>query len=161
MEIPSTPTVLDKNREAKRLSDEIAALKSTHETVSRETRETVKGADAALERAKTIGKEIENLLIIRDQVARETSEFIASCRAILAEYGVKMTEMTQMAALIEKGAETASHELERAKEGAKAVHESAVVEQADIQRKKDDLDIYHARLKAYFREHLPDQHIIL
>ena len=161
MEIPSTPTVLDKNRESKRLSEEIATLKSLHESVSRETKETVRGADAALERAKAIRGEIEGLMAIRDQVARETSEFIAFCGSILREYGVKMTEMTHMASLMEKEAETASHELERAKEGAKAVHESAVVEQADIQRKKDDLDIYHERLKAYFRKHLPDQNIIL
>ena len=161
MTIPSTITTEDKNAEIKKLSEQIAILKSAKESAERETRSAIAGADAMVERIKKQKEEIKEFDIIRQNASRDTSEFMTLCLRIIRDSGAKMREMVETARLLDKSRENASQALIYAKNEAKTIHENAVSEELGLQRRKEDLDIYYERLKSYFAEHLPDQKIIL
>lgn len=157
MTVPSTPTAADRNQHKKDLESEITKLTNIRDTARRETGEYVNAAGHARETLKGLTDKITEITALIPDVSRETREFIAHCQAITAESGLKMTEMVAMTVLIEKAAGRAAEELTRAIEDAKVVHDNTVKELSTLQTQKDDLDIYHKRLKKHFEEHLPGQ----
>lgn len=161
MAVESTPTTEDRNKYKKDLESEITVLRATRETEERNAKAQVEAATKAREDLKALHAQIAEITALIPEVSHETRQFIAHCQAVIRESGAKMTEMVAMVVLIAKASDSASQELTRAKKEAASVHDTAVREEAVMQRQREDLDIYHERLKKHFAEHLPDQKIIL
>ncbi len=161
MTTATSPTTIDRNADKKKLEEEIVALKSTKDTADRETKVAIEAAEHARTTLGTLQTQITEILALIPNVSRETHEFIAHCTSIMQESGAKVREMVSMAIKIEEEACKGVKALTATKKEAEDIHTKAVAEEATMQRNREDLDIYHNRLKEHFAKHLPDQKIIL
>lgn len=157
--VPTTETSIDRNLEKKRLETEITILKGIHERATNDTKTTVKAADEAFGRLESLKNEAVELGSVIAGVSRETLEYIRFCEALIRETSektIKIMDWTkELDAIVIKGSEN----LEKTKIEAKRIHEMTVKENEDLSRKKNDLDVYHRRLKEHFEKHLPG-HVI-
>lgn len=153
--------MLARSQEKAKLLEDIRKLAPLREKAIEDTKKAVQDADTAQARLKTVIEATEAIMAIHADASRETLEFIGVCEALMRDCGAKLKEMAQWGEMIEKKAVECAQTLADTQERARVIHEIAVAEEATMQRNREDLDIYHSRLKAYFKEYLPDQQIIL
>ena len=160
-EVASTPTAYDKTMELKKIADEIAILASKKEHLEREHNNAATAATGASDRLNDLTETFNSMSATVSDVARETREFVAQCGQIMQDSEGKVSEMISMAHVVEQRAIKAIDVLKRAKIAAGQIHDYNVSENAALNQKRADLDIYHNRLKEYFAKHLPDQAITI
>ncbi len=159
--VPTTEIRTDTTIEERKIADRISELKSKRDRAEIDTREAVIAADEALERLKMTRDEIELLRKAIDDGSCETLAFIADCQKMMDSSGTVVKEMVVMAKALMMLAENAAQELEETRRTSQAIHDQRVKEGEILERQREDLDIYHSRLKAYFEQYLPGQKIVI
>ena len=141
--------------------EEMKKLESAFEQAKTRADEATKYADSIDVRIAKLEEEAKDLEKVVIDGSRETIEFINKCRAILTDCEAKSQKMIDIVLSIEKTGEKATDTLMTTKAEIKTLHEANVKEGELMDRQRNDLDIYHDRLVAYFEKYLPDQKVII
>ena len=160
-EVPSTLTALDKTMELRRISDEIAKLKSIKERAEIDYKTIINNTDTAQKRFDTLDNQVNELIKKLIKASEETTEFLTFCQKSIRDSSENFNLILELTKQLTQKAEKAAIDLKATEDKATVIHTDIVRQQEDIERKNRDLSIYHARLKKYFAEHLPDQVIII
>lgn len=161
IEIPVTITAVDRMKELKELAEKITALNSIREIAEREAKLKIDTADQATERLKKVQSDITELLKIFDKASKETSQFIQFCDKLIRESMEPMKQIVEFhVKLLEKCDEADKH-LKRAEKAGMEIHNQVVKDMESMSTQARDMSIYRIRLENYFKEHLPDQKILL
>jgi hypothetical protein len=161
MQIPTTPTTEDRNREKKNLEEKITALKSAKDNAERETKISVECADSIRETIKVLNQTVIDIMTVIPEVSHETHQFITHCNTVIRDCSAKIDGMVSLVVLLEKSAKESTEALEKARIDAKIVHVKVVEETQLMQTQRADLDIYKARIESYYAKYLPKEKIII
>jgi len=157
MEVMRNVRILEKQK----LAEEISKLKSIRDLAINDTKSIMLGVEDADKKVT----ELKNQIIILENIittnSQETREFINHCIAVLKNSEEKLRLMIDISKEMEQRVIKATEKLAITQNEAKIIHETVVKEGELMDRQKNDLNIYHERLKAYFKEHLPDQKIVI
>jgi predicted TIM-barrel fold metal-dependent hydrolase len=153
--------ILQKTLERKKITQELALLQETQKQAQADLKKIIDSAEETTKKVQNLKQEMIFLEKAIINGSQETHDFIIHCMAILRESVSKVDTLKKVALEVEKQAINATETLKNAQGEAKALHEVVVREGVEMDRQKSDLDIYHERLKAYFKEHLPNQQVII
>ena len=160
-EIPVTVTATDRMKELKELAEKITSLKFVKEIAEREVKLKIYSADQATERLKKVESDMTELLKTFDTASKETEQFIQFCDKLIRESMEPMKQLVEFHVKLLEKCDEADRHLKRAEKAGMEIHDQVVKDMESMSTQARDLSIYRVRLENYYREHLPDQKILL
>lgn len=151
--------MLQRSEERKIIAKELQLLQVTKDTAIQETKKIIEAADQSTQRLNDILLKIIQISSIHKNVSRETMDFIDNCNSHIQNVTIKIREMDDWSQAVTSQLKKSDEEVKLLEIKASNIHDSIVTEEAIMQQKRNDLDIYHARLKEYFKKYLPTQKI--
>ena len=161
MEVATTPTFVDKQKEIKELSEKIGVLRSLKDTAERETKTVVDAADVAANRLKKIHLDIGEAEKTLDMALSETNVFIDECEKVIREAMAPMQGMLALHVKLMEKTEHADATLKEIDAKGLEIHLRTVKDLETLHVSMYDLSIYRGRIEEYYKKHFPDQKVIL
>lgn len=158
---PPVPTSMDLQRSKVGIRNKIEELNRQKEIVERSGKSVVDAVDALRQQKENLSSEIESLWAevselddAAEATFKEQVKALKRADEIMSEF---LTYIKELEAKVEEG----HNELEIITTTKEAAMNEVQEAKAEIDRKQTDLDIYHARLKKAYEEHMPGKTIIL